>query len=129
MSSFEDDPLQKLPAVVPPEPGEKRATWWQITIAVIGAIAIVSVAFWGLNNQRDAPSSQQTAGTQATPATPRGYNPTQSNSAPATTGEGRRHQGDGPLKENQKSGQLPANSGQIDRPAEESTPRAQPQGQ
>lgn len=128
MNSFEDDPLRKLPVVVaPPESGEKRATWWQITIAAIDAIAIVTVVFWGLNNQRDEASSQQTAGTQATPATPPGDNPTQSNNAPATTGEGSRDQGDAAQKESLNSGQ-PPNPAQNGR-AENSTPPPQPQGQ
>jgi hypothetical protein len=132
MTSPEDDPLRKLPLVSPPEPGEKRAAWWQITIAAVGAIAIVYVFLWGINNQRDETSGQQTTASQPTPATPHGDNQAPSSNAPATTGQSNNSdQEAGAQKENtdKQSGQQPTSPPQNGKPGDTGGQSQQPRGQ
>ena len=142
MNSFEKDPLRNLPLVTPPQTGKRRAAWWQITAAAIGAVVIVFVFLWGISNQRDETASRPTAATQATPASPQGeaqqgsgqQNTLQSGqqqgstNAPATTGQGSREQGEAEQKKNsgQPSNQQPTNVGQNAPPTENSGQQAQP---
>ena len=141
MKSHEDDPLRNLPLVTPPQPGKRRAAWWQITAAAIGAVAIVFLLLWGINNQRDETAGQPTAATQATPATPQGESqqaPAQQDSSPgqqqglsnasSTTGQGSRDQGEAAQKSNsgQPSNQQPTNPGQNAPPTENNGQPAQP---
>ncbi|HEY6025029.1 MAG TPA: hypothetical protein VIV34_12735 [Pseudolabrys sp.] len=74
MSMLDKDPMQNLPMVTQPQSGKKRAAGWQVTLTAIGAIAIVTIFLWGINNQRDETSGQHTAATQPTPASPQGAN-------------------------------------------------------
>ena len=137
MNSFEKDPLRNLPLVTPPQTGKRRAAWWQITAAAIGAVVIVFVFLWGISNQRDETASRPTAATQATPASPQGeaQQGTQqsgqqqgSTNAPATTGQGSREQGEAEQKKNsgQPSNQQPTSAGQNAPPTENSGQQAQP---
>jgi hypothetical protein len=141
VNSFEKDPLRNLPLVTPPQTGERRAAWWQITAAAIGAVAIVFVFLWGISNQRDENTGQPTAATQATPS-PKGeaQAPAQQNiqqsgqqqqgssNAPTTTGQGSREQGEAEQKTNsgQPSNQQPTNAGQNAPPTENSGQQAPP---
>lgn len=137
MNSFEKDPLRNLPLVTPPQTGKRRAAWWQITAAAIGAFAIIFVFLWGISNQRDETAGQPTAATQATPTSPQGdaqqasarQNPQQrSSNAPATSGQGSREQGEAEQKKNseQPSNQQPTNAGQNALPTENSGQQLQP---
>jgi len=137
VNSFEKDPLRNLPLVTPPQTGKRRAAWWQITAAAIGAVAIIFVFLWGISNQRDETAGQPTAATQATPTSPQGdaqqapaqQNPQQrSSNAPATSGQGSREQGEAEQKKNseQPSNQQPTNAGQNAPPNENSGQQLQP---
>ena|GEM_PF-1118364 len=142
MNSFEKDPLRNLPLVTPPQTGQKRAAWWQITAAAIGAVAIVFVFLWGISNQRDENTGQPTAAIQATPASPQGEAPQApaqqniqqsgqqqgSSNPPTTTGQGSREQGEAEQKTNsgQPSNQRPTNAGQNAPPTENSGQQSQP---
>ena len=141
MNSLEKDALRNLPLVKPPQTGKRRAAWWQITAAAIGAVAIIFTFLWGISNQRDETAGQPTA-TQATPASAQGgaqQAPAQENTqqsgqqqgssnAPATTGQGSREQGEAEQKTNsgQPSNQQPTNAGQNAPPTENSGQQAQP---
>ena len=143
MSSFDKDPARNLPLVRSPEPDEKRAAKWQIIATAIGAIVVVLIFLWGLNNQRVEGPSQQTAATQATPATPQGTNQPSvnadqkaqqqqnSNSATTTTGQNSGDQGDAGEKPSAGANakQKPTNPGQNGPPTESSGQPAQQRGQ
>lgn len=75
MSTLNQDPMRNLPVVTPPPTGNKRAAGWQKTVTAIAAIAIVAIFLWGLNNQRDESTGEQSAGTQPTPVAPQGASP------------------------------------------------------
>jgi len=130
VNSLEKDPLRNLPLVTSPQTGKRRAAWWQITAAAIGAVLIIAVFLWGISNQRDETASQPTAATQATPASPQGEAQQQQGSSnpPATTGQGSREQGEAEQKTNsrQPSNQQPTNAGQNAPPTENSGQQAQP---
>jgi len=143
VNSLEKDPLRNLPLVTSPQTGKRRAAWWQITAAAIGAVLIIAVFLWGISNQRDETASQPTAATPATPASPQGeaqqgsaaqntQQPGQqqqgSSNPPATTGQGSREQGEAEQKTNsrQPSNQQPTNAGQNAPPTENSGQQAQP---
>jgi cytoskeletal protein RodZ len=128
--------------VTPPQTGKRRAAWWQITAAAIGAVAIIVVFLWGVSNQRDETAGEPTAATKATPASPQGdaqQAPAQKNTqqsrqqqgssnAPATTGQGSREQGEAEQKTNsgQASNRQPTNAGQNAPPTEHGGQQAQP---
>jgi hypothetical protein len=142
VNSFKEDPLRNLPLVTPPQTGKRRAAWWQITAAAIGAVAIIVVFLWGVSNQRDETAGEPTAATKATPASPQGdaqQAPAQKNTqqsrqqqgssnAPATTGQGSREQGEAEQKTNsgQASNRQPTNAGQNAPPTEHGGQQAQP---
>jgi hypothetical protein len=139
--SFMDqpDPIRSLALATRPRPPEKRAAGWQIALTAIGAIAIVTIFLWGINNQRDEAAGQQTATTEAAPpvqeAKPQGEQQQQPgqqqqvpNQAPATTGQGGGNQQNGRPSPNadQKRSQSPTNSGQNGSPAAKNGQPAQP---
>jgi hypothetical protein len=142
VNPLEKDPLRNLPLVKPSQTGKRRAAWWQITAAAIGAVAIIFMFLWGISNQRDETAGQPTAATQATPTSPQGgaqQAPAQENTqqsgqqqgssnAPATTGQGSLEQGEAEQKTNsgQPSNQHPTNAGQNAPPTENSGQQAQP---
>jgi hypothetical protein len=123
VSSFDNDPQGNLPLVMPPQIPNKHAAGWQITAAALGAIAIVILFLWGINNQRDETSGQPTAATQATPTSPAGEQqsgaqqsgPEQQGSGNAATTTGQGHD-EGEAGQKTNSGQTPkqqqTNSGQ-----------------
>lgn len=99
MSSFEKETVRNLPLVTAPRPDKKRAAGWQIAITAIGAVAIVMIFLWGINNQRDETARQKTAATMATPAAPQNANPQQGQhqqQVPETTGQSANDKGDTP---------------------------------
>jgi hypothetical protein len=124
VSSFDNEPQGNLPLVMPPQTPNKRAAGWQTTAAALGAIAIVILFLWGINNQRDETSGQPTAATQTTPALPAGEQHSgaqqagpeqqESGNAATTTGQGGHDEGEAGQKANsgQTPKQQPTNSGQ-----------------
>jgi len=133
VNSLEKDPLRNLPLVTSPQTGKRRAAWWQITAAAIGAVLIIAVFLWGISNQRDETASQPTAATPATPASAQntqqpGQQQQGSSNPPATTGQGSREQGEAEQKTNsrQPSNQQPTNAGQNAPPTENSGQQLQP---
>src|SRR5262245_25056057 len=72
MSSPENDPIRNLPLVTEPRRGDRRAATWQVLLTAFGLIAIITMFFWGLNNQRDETAGEQTTATTPTPVTPQG---------------------------------------------------------
>src|SRR5262245_34219790 len=53
MNSSGNDPIRNLPLVTEPRRADRPAATWQVLLTAFGLIAIVTVFFWGLNNQRD----------------------------------------------------------------------------
>ena len=51
--------------------GDRRAATWQVLLTAFGLIGIITMFFWGLNNQRET-AGEQTAATTPTPVTPQG---------------------------------------------------------
>jgi cytoskeletal protein RodZ len=93
MNSFDDDPVRNLPLVTQPRPGPKRAAWWQIALTTFALVAIVAIFLWGVNNQHEEATDQQTAATQnpATPEAPPSAVAPQDHTQktnPSTTGQG-----------------------------------------
>jgi|SRR5690242_10278266 len=129
--SFMDqpDPMRNLALATQPQPGKKRAAGWQIVLTAVGAIAIVTIFLWGINNQRDESAGQQTAVTESTPssqgARTQGEQPAQTQQqagqqqqgagkTPATTGQGGSDQQNTQPADNgrQNSNQSPTNASQ-----------------
>jgi hypothetical protein len=79
---------------------------WQIALTAFALITIVTVFFWGINNQRSETAGDQTAATMPTPATPKGADAQKDQAqaegqqagqpAPSTTGQGGGDQKDQP---------------------------------
>ena len=113
MSSFEKDPIRNLPLVTPPGPAKKGAAGWQIALTVFGAVAIVTVFLWGINNQRNGTAGQQSAATAAAPVVPQGTETGQTDAqrqAPSTTGQGGNGGGGDRPREADKAEQKPVDS-------------------
>ena len=72
MNSSGNDPIRHLPLVTEPRRADRPAATWQVLLTAFGLIAIVTVFFWGLNNQRDETAGEQTAATMPTPVAPQG---------------------------------------------------------
>src|SRR5262245_36359332 len=72
MNSSGNDPIRNLPLVTEPRRGDRPASTWQVLLTAFGLIAIVTVFFWALNNQRDETAGEQTAATMPTPVAPQG---------------------------------------------------------
>ena len=90
MNSLGNDPIRNLPLVTEPRDGRKRAATWQVVLTAFGLVAIVTIFFWGINNQRDETAGEKTAATMPTSATPQGADTQgQGEQQPAsTTGQG-----------------------------------------
>jgi len=123
MNSSGNDPIRNLPLVTEPRVGQKHAATWQVLLTAFGLIAIVTVFFWGINNQRDETAGEQTAATTPTPVAPQGGDAQQSQQQgqqqaqqpqqqPSTTGQGggaeNGDQKDQPKTSGQKAGGQPA---------------------
>jgi hypothetical protein len=90
-----NDPIRNLPLVIEPRVDKKRADTWQIVLTTFGVVAILSIFFWGINNQRDETAGEQTAAAMPTPVAPQGGNTKQDENQqnagqqpPSTTGQG-----------------------------------------
>lgn len=70
MSSPENDPVRNLPLVTEPRRANRSAAIWQVLLTAFGLVAIVTLFFWGINNQRDETPDEQTAATMPTPVAP-----------------------------------------------------------
>ena|SRR5690348_18381413 len=98
MKQSDENTVQNLPPLRPPQPGEKQAAGWQVLLTTFAVITIIAVFFWGVTNQRREGSDEQTAATQSAPATPQPSNPrekrapaqvqNQRQTPGATTGQG-----------------------------------------
>lgn len=86
------DPLRTAPLVSGPPSPQHRAQGWQIFATTVGALAIVALLFYGLNNQRDGghAAGEQTAAQEVTPS-PQGDAAQQQQAGkpttPSTTGQ------------------------------------------
>lgn len=125
MNSSGNDPIRNLPLVTEPRRGDRPAATWQVLLTAFGLIAIVTVFFWGLHNQRDETAGEQTAATTPTPVTPQGGDTQQGQQQgeqrtqqpqqpPSTTGQGggddKSTQKDQPPAGGQKANGPPADS-------------------
>src|SRR5262245_45128383 len=78
MNSSGNDPIRNLPLVTEPRRGDRLAAAWQVLPTAFALVAIVTVFFWGINNQRDETAGEQTAATMPTPVAPQGGDTQQS---------------------------------------------------
>jgi hypothetical protein len=117
MNPLGTDPVRNLPLVTESANAHRRVTTWQIALTAFALIAIVTVFFWGINNQRNETAGEQTAATMSTP--PQGAGDAQkgqaqadgqqTGQAPSTTGQG--DQKDQPQDNAKKASEQPKDSG------------------
>jgi len=70
MSSLENDPIRNLPVVTTEPPVNRSAASWQVLLTAVALVAIVTIFFWGINNQRDETAGEQTAATMPASVAP-----------------------------------------------------------
>ena len=97
MNSLGNDPIRNLPLVIKARNGNRRAATWQVVLTAFGLIAIVSVFFWGINNQRDKTAEQKTASTTGQGA---GGLSNDQNDRPQTNGQKTQKTNDRPVDRN-----------------------------
>lgn len=139
-------------AVHVPEPEANRAGGTQIAIVAVAIVVILSIFFYGVNNQRTEVAAPQTASTGATPVNPGAsppaaqapsdqkpqqqgntaqtqQPPTPGNAPSMTTGQGDSTRTTGTESGTKPAPQQPANAGQNGSAAGNSGAPAQPGGQ
>ncbi len=141
MSSSDGDPVRNLPLVAPPQPGERRAAGWQVTLTTVAIALVIAIVLWGINNQRQEGAGEQTATAQQTPVATQNGNASQAqsepqstqsqaegskpNNVPGTTGQGSSSSG-GSEDTGGKSEQQPTSAGRNGKPTEHSDKPTQP---
>jgi hypothetical protein len=139
-------------AVHVPDPEANRAGGTQIAIVAVAIVVILSIFFYGVNNQRTEVAAPQTASTGATPVNPGAsppaaqapsdqkpqqqgntaqtqQPPTPGNAPSMTTGQGDSTRTTGTESGHNPANQQPANAGQDGSAAGNSGAPAQPGGQ